>query len=50
MGRQAKGVRLIRLDEDQTLVGIASIWLDHEEGESQEPVTPARTAGADEAK
>lgn len=50
MGRQAKGVRLIRLDEDQTLVGIASIWLDHEEGDAQEPVTPARAAGADEKK
>lgn len=50
MGRQAKGVRLIRLDEDQTLVGIASIWLDHEESEAQEPVTPARSAGTDQEK
>lgn len=50
MGRQAKGVRLIRLDADQMLVGIASIWLDHAEDDEQEPVTPARTAGTEEKK
>jgi DNA gyrase subunit A len=42
MGRQAKGVRLIRLNEEQILVGIAAIALDEEEQE--EPVTPLREA------
>lgn len=41
MGRQAKGVRLIRLEDNQTLVGIASIWLDGEESEAP-PLTPHR--------
>jgi DNA gyrase subunit A len=50
MGRQAKGVRLIRLNDDQMLMGIASIWLDHEEDEAQAPVTPARTAESKESK
>lgn len=42
MGRQAKGVRLFRLDENQLLVGIASISIDGEEQEAAEQVTPAR--------
>lgn len=42
MGRQAKGVRLIRLDDNQTLVGIASIWLDDQGTEQSTPVTPHR--------
>lgn len=43
MGRQAKGVRLIRLDEGQTLVGIASFVLEGED-EGDEPMTPARAS------
>lgn len=42
MGRQAKGVRLIRLEDTQTLVGIAAVSLENGEEESAGPVTPAR--------
>ena len=42
MGRQAKGVRLIRLEDSQKLVGIASISMENGDEESEGPVTPAR--------
>lgn len=44
MGRQAKGVRLIRLDKQQRLVGIAVVPSSEEESENEETkiVTPAR--------
>ncbi|MBN2267330.1 MAG: DNA gyrase subunit A [Candidatus Babeliaceae bacterium] len=44
MGRQAKGVRLIRLDPEQRLVGVAVVHDEDGEEGAEEPVTPEREA------
>jgi len=52
MGRQAQGVRLIRLDDDQKLVGITAIYEDESSDDQPEPLTPdapeAGTASAEQ--
>ncbi len=45
MGRQAKGVRLIKLDTDQILANVIAFEEDHHEGETESASTPPTTDG-----